>query len=49
MPEQELDLFQFATIHMAEFRARSAEIMRGKMVQLHPFGTPPNHVPNHIL
>jgi hypothetical protein len=32
VPEEELDLFQFATTYMAEFGARSAEVMWSKMI-----------------
>jgi hypothetical protein len=47
--KEELDLFQFSAIHVAELRARAAEIMRGEMVHLHPFGTPSDDIPDDIL
>jgi hypothetical protein len=49
MPTGELNLFQFTATHVTELGADSAKVMRSKMIQLHPFGTPPNHVPDDIL
>ena len=48
MPKEELNLFQFTATHVTELGA-SSPVMRSKMIQLHPFGTPPNHVPDDIL
>src|SRR5260370_24293652 len=49
MSQEELDLFQLSTIHMTEFCASPAEIMRSNMIQSHPLRTPPNDVPNDVL
>nr|WP_233580873.1 hypothetical protein [Acidipila sp. EB88] len=49
MTEQELDLFQFAAIHMAKLSARSAKIVRRKTVHLHSFGDSSHHVPDHVF
>jgi hypothetical protein len=46
MAKQELDLFQFSAIRVAELRACAAEIMRGEMIHLHPFGTPTDDIPD---
>jgi hypothetical protein len=49
MSQQKLDLFDFSSIYVAKFRTGSPEITRSEMIQLHPFGTPPNHVPDDVL
>ena len=49
MTKQELNLFQFATIHTTEPGARSAKIVWREMVQLHPLSDPSHHVPNDVL
>jgi len=36
-------------VYMAQFCARSAKIMRSQVIQLHPFGTSPDHIPYDIL
>jgi hypothetical protein len=43
MSEEELNLFQLSTVYMAEFCAGPAQIMRSKMIQLHPFRAPSNN------
>jgi hypothetical protein len=40
MSEEELDLFQLSAIRMAEFCAGPAQIMRSKVIQLHPLRAP---------
>ncbi len=35
-----MNLFQLSTVHMAEFCAGSAKIMRSKLIQLHPLRAP---------
>jgi hypothetical protein len=47
--EQELNLFKFFAVHMAQLCTSSAEIVRSDMFELHPLGTSSNHVPNHVL
>jgi hypothetical protein len=47
--KQELDLFQFAAIHMAELSAGSTEIVWRKTVHLHACSDSSHHVPNHVL
>jgi hypothetical protein len=47
--KQELNLFQFAAIHMTEPGARPAKIVWREMVQLHPHSNPSYHVPNDVL
>ena len=49
MPKEELNLFQSTATHVTELGAGSAKVMRSKMIQLHPFGTLPNHVPDDVL
>ena len=49
MAEQELNLFQFAAIDMAELCAGSPKIVWSEMVQLHPLSAPSNDVPNDVL
>ena len=49
MSEQELNLFYLSAGSMAQLCTGSAQIVGSKVVQLHPFNTPPNHVPDHIL
>ena len=49
MTKQELNLFQFATIHVTEPGARSAKIVWREVVQLHPLSDPSHHVPNDVL
>ena len=49
MPQEELDLFDFATRGVAQLCAGSAQIVWCNMIQLRPFGTPPNHVPDDVL
>jgi hypothetical protein len=44
-----LDLLDFATRQMAEFCTGSVQIAWSEVIQLRPFGTPPNHVPDDIL
>src|SRR3954470_17894539 len=47
--EQELNLFYLSAGSMAQLCTGSAQIVGSKVVQLHPFSTPPNHVPDDIL
>ena len=47
--KQELNLLQFAPIHMAELSARPAKIVWREMVQLHPLSDPSHHIPNDVL
>ena len=49
MPEQELNLLKFASVHVAQLRAGSAQIMRGDVLEFNTTGTIPNNVPNHIF
>jgi hypothetical protein len=49
MPEEELDLFDFATCSVAQLCTGSAQIVWCEVIQLRPFGTPPNHVPDDVL
>jgi hypothetical protein len=49
MTEKELNLLQLPAIHMAEFCARSPEIVWREMVQLHPLSTPSDNVPDDIF
>src|ERR1035438_9168657 len=49
MPEEKLNLFQLSTVHMAEFCAGPAKIMRSKMIQLHPLRAPSNNIPDDVL
>jgi hypothetical protein len=49
LSKQELYLFQFAAIHMAEPSARPAKIMWREMVQLHLLSDTSHHVPNDVL
>jgi hypothetical protein len=46
--EQELNLFNFSAGSMAQLCTGSAQIVGSKVVQLHPFSTPPNHVPDAL-
>jgi hypothetical protein len=47
--EKELDLFQLASVDMAELCARPPQVVRREMIKLHPFGTIPNHIPDHVF
>ena len=49
MTKPELNLLQFAAIHLAELGARSAKIVWFEMVQLNPPSDPSRHVPNDVL
>jgi hypothetical protein len=49
VPEEELDLLQFAATPVVKLSAGPAKIMGSQMIQFHAFGTPPNHVPNDIF
>ncbi|RZU40382.1 hypothetical protein BDD14_1836 [Edaphobacter modestus] len=49
VPEQELNLLKFASVHVAQLRADSAQIMRGGVLEFNTTGTIPNNVPNHIF
>ena len=49
MPQQELNLFQFAAAVVAQLRARSPQIVRGDMFQARPLAAAPYHVPDDIL
>ena len=49
MPEQELDLLDFATRGMAELRTGPPQIVWGKMFHPSPLGTSPDHVPDDVL
>src|ERR1017187_10153711 len=49
MSEEELDLFQLSAVHMAEFRAGPAQIVRSKVIQLSPLRAPSNDIPDDVL
>ena len=49
MTKEELNLFQFPAIDMAEFCAGLPEIVWSEMVQLNPLSAPSNDIPNDIL
>ena len=45
MPQQELNLLQFATTRVAQFRAGSAQVMRRNMLQARSLATILDYVP----
>jgi hypothetical protein len=45
MSEEELDLFQLPPFTWHSF----AQVMRSKMIQLHPLRAPPNDIPDDVL
>ena len=49
MPQQELDLFQFATVAVAQLRAGSPQVMRRKMLQARSLTATLDYVPHDIL
>jgi len=49
VPKEAKNLFDFATRSVAELCTGSAQIVWNEAVQLRPFGTPPNYVPDHVL
>ena len=49
MTKQELNLFQFAAIHVAELGAGSPKIVWSEMVQLNPLSDPSDDVPDDVL
>ena len=49
MSQQELNLLQFATAIMAQFRAGSSQIMRGNVLQSGFLATSSDYVPDNIL
>ena len=49
MYQEELDLFDFAARGMAQLCTGPTQIMWSEVIQLRPFGTPPNDVPDDVL
>ena len=49
MPEQELNLLQFATARVAQLRAGSPQIMRCNMLQARSLAAGLDYVPHNIL
>lgn len=49
MPQEELDLFDFAARGMAQLRTSPTQIVWSDVIQLCSFGTPPNDVPDDVL
>ena len=49
MPQQELDLLQFATVAVAQLRAGSPQVMRCDMLQACSLAATLDHVPHDIL
>ena len=47
--QEELNLFDFAARRMAQICTGPTQIMWSEVVQLRPFSTPANHVPDDIL
>jgi hypothetical protein len=48
MPEQKLNLIQFAAGEMAEMGAGAAKVMRSKLLDTCTSGSLPNDFPNHL-
>jgi hypothetical protein len=49
MPQQELDLLQFATVAVAQLRAGSPQVMRCNMFQARSLAATLDYVPHDIL
>jgi hypothetical protein len=49
MPEQELNLLQFATAVVAQLRAGSPQVVRGNMLQARSLAAGLDYVPHNIL
>ena len=49
MPQEELDLYDFAARSMAQLRTSPTQIVWSDVIQLCSFGTPPNDLPDDVL
>ena len=49
MPQQKLDLLQFTSVDVAQFRAGPTKVMRSEMIKLDAGGAVSNDIPDHVL